>query len=698
MSPWEILGVPPAADRATIRRAYAARLKQCRPDDDREGFQRLREAYEMMLSGSAHVSEPVNVSTPSAHDPPATRAAPVGSEAMIGVQSAVPVSPDPSGGEAMRWLSGIARQGMAAARALQKHPTGHPPPPRPSNRGDAHPFEIIAQAGRQGVLDALSRRDARSAADLLGDAISRDLLALRDQIDLSDRVAELLLRDDSIEAERLLEIVERLGWHDQAVLPRRDRRSPQQRLRDRIEETLGLTPLIRRAQAGEATAQLDLGEELRGRGEDSEAAAWFRRAAQQGLAEAQYRVGVLTRDGHGVAQDFGEAVKWLRAAADQGHASSITELGRLLWFGSRVPKDPNEAVQLFERAAAQGDLTAQFHLGVIYSNGEYVPADPERAFRWYMTAAQRGHAGAQTNCAQMLTRGVGGPADFPAAFRWYMRAAKQGNASGMNGVGLCYREGAGVEQDFAKAAMWLTRAAELGQPNAMHTLATMSAGGQGMPRDLERAYHWLARAILGYRSQPEKLADALSGYGRLCDHLAPAQRHRLDSGLPDSTHHRRLYEMAAQHGVGATWHTLAILYATGVGGPVDHVAAFRWFLAAAERGDDNAMNSVGHALLEGRGVERDLAKAAGWLGRAAAAGQPGAMHSLAVLYLNGTGVPRSLEDAYRWAALALRAYPPDADKRQGLERGFHQLSAALAPDQRQRLDSEIARWQRTAPR
>jgi hypothetical protein len=50
---WDDLAIPPTADPATIRRAYAMKLKQCRPDDDPEAFVRLRAAYDAALRGTA---------------------------------------------------------------------------------------------------------------------------------------------------------------------------------------------------------------------------------------------------------------------------------------------------------------------------------------------------------------------------------------------------------------------------------------------------------------------------------------------------------------------------------------------------------------------------------------------------------------------------------------------------------------------
>lgn len=45
MSCWDLLGIPEGSDISKIKKAYSKRLKKCHPEDDAEGYQELREAY-----------------------------------------------------------------------------------------------------------------------------------------------------------------------------------------------------------------------------------------------------------------------------------------------------------------------------------------------------------------------------------------------------------------------------------------------------------------------------------------------------------------------------------------------------------------------------------------------------------------------------------------------------------------------------
>ena len=81
------------------------------------------------------------------------------------------------------------------------------------------------------------------------------------------------------------------------------------------------------------------------------AVTWWRRAAEQGHADAQFNLGVVYSNGNGVPQDDAESVTWYRLAAEQGHADAQNQLGMRYAEGTGVPQDDTEAVAWYRKAA-----------------------------------------------------------------------------------------------------------------------------------------------------------------------------------------------------------------------------------------------------------------------------------------------------------------------------------------------------------
>ena len=61
--------------------------------------------------------------------------------------------------------------------------------------------------------------------------------------------------------------------------------------------------------------------------DDTKAAAWFRKAANQGHAGAQFNLAVVLENGCGAAQADAEARAWYEKAAAQGHLRAQVNLG-----------------------------------------------------------------------------------------------------------------------------------------------------------------------------------------------------------------------------------------------------------------------------------------------------------------------------------------------------------------------------------
>ena len=127
-----------------------------------------------------------------------------------------------------------------------------------------------------------------------------------------------------------------------------------------------------------------------------QAIKYFRKAAEQGYASAQYNLGYCYDNGKGVTIDSDEAAKWYRKAAEQGHAEAQHELGHCYGYGRGVEKNYTEAVKWYKKAAEQGYAEAQHNLGWCYKFGSYgVEKNLTEAVKWYKKAAEKGNAYAQ---------------------------------------------------------------------------------------------------------------------------------------------------------------------------------------------------------------------------------------------------------------------------------------------------------------
>jgi len=84
----------------------------------------------------------------------------------------------------------------------------------------------------------------------------------------------------------------------------------------------------------------------------------FKPLAEQGNAQAQFSIGVMYRQGQGVAQDDKQAVDWWSKASEQGHVEAQDNLGLRYARGQGVAQDLVQADKWFTIAAAAGNETA----------------------------------------------------------------------------------------------------------------------------------------------------------------------------------------------------------------------------------------------------------------------------------------------------------------------------------------------------
>lgn len=101
------------------------------------------------------------------------------------------------------------------------------------------------------------------------------------------------------------------------------------------------------AERGEVLAQYNLGAAYASQWRPAEANQWLRKAAEQGLPEAEYSLAVNYFRGDGMPQDATEAYAWFDVAAAQGHLLAVNARESLAGRMTRVEVEAGD-----RRAAA----------------------------------------------------------------------------------------------------------------------------------------------------------------------------------------------------------------------------------------------------------------------------------------------------------------------------------------------------------
>jgi len=157
-------------------------------------------------------------------------------------------------------------------------------------------------------------------------------------------------------------------------------------------QSIAVDPAVMaKANAGDAAAQVKVADTYAA-GKDSkpdykQAAAWYRKAADQGNVGAEVHLADFYRDGRGVTRDMAQATDWYRKAGDAGDAGAQGSLGILYSVGMGVAKDDVEAYYWLCLAAAQNGPNQARYITNRQSVGEHITTDQqaaveERVARW----------------------------------------------------------------------------------------------------------------------------------------------------------------------------------------------------------------------------------------------------------------------------------------------------------------------------
>lgn len=385
----------------------------------------------------------------------------------------------------------------------------------------------------------------------------------------------------------------------------------------------------------------------------------MRREAARGSTASMVNLGDLLR-ARGSKDDIAQARRFYEQGLAAGSVRAMVRLAELLLTSNFGKDDAKHAIVLLQRAASRGSSEASYIMAENYRQGRGVAVDNKQAAAFYRVAARGGSAGAQVRLGDYEAQGTVGPANPAAAFAWYQRAAVAGSASAYAKLAQAYMPGGTMPQDNAKAVENFTLAAKRGSIPAMTQLSEIYRQGQIVDRDIEQSNEWALRAVNAGSTNnnlriiaaqavvvggttPTELERAKALLNQAIAGGSVEARTKLGGlllsiGDTESTRQAMaLFKQAAASGNGEALASLAAIYASGNGVPVDPELSFQYFKLAAARGNAAGFRGMGIAHASGFGAVRDMDKAIDYYRRGSELGDIKATILLAGCYIDGCG-------------------------------------------------------------
>ncbi len=282
---------------------------------------------------------------------------------------------------------------------------------------------------------------------------------------------------------------------------------------------------------------------------------WMRKAVDLNRAEGQYEFGCLlmserNQQGYEDTNRFADAGEYFRKAAEQGHASAQYRLADMYHVGNLGNDQRSNCIPWFLKSAAQGNSEAQARLGELsrfYPNSDLLKGyNPTEML---LKSAEKGNLEAQFELARRYQEGDGVTKTPAEAFKWMERAAQNEQRSSLvtkarYRLGVMYETGFGVPPDAAKARELYRQAvfAEFTDPSAVFRVAQMCETGQDIPQSDDEAVEWYYAAAVG--AGGEFCSEAAESLFRL---YADGRGFRKDKQVPVNVDdiRSRLYNVPA---------------------------------------------------------------------------------------------------------------------------------------------------------
>lgn len=145
---------------------------------------------------------------------------------------------------------------------------------------------------------------------------------------------------------------------------------------------------------------------------------------------AQFYLGMMYRNGLGVAQDFSMAKSKYILACNFNIADACSALGYMYSNGMGVEKDYAKANGLNQKACEEGSALGCLNIGMAYVLPQGVKINYTEAVKYFKLACNGGVADGCSSLGVTYERGLGVSKNFDLSKLYYKEACEYGNENG----------------------------------------------------------------------------------------------------------------------------------------------------------------------------------------------------------------------------------------------------------------------------
>lgn len=423
---------------------------------------------------------------------------------------------------------------------------------------------------------------------------------------------------------------------------------------------------------------------------------WYKKAAQQGLPEAQVQVAKFYSQTLPFYPNYDEAIKWLLKAADQNYAPAQEDLGWAYltgWWGKAENyKNSTEALKWFNKAIKtylkninRQDPLQLYNLSNCYFEVSKLTPDPKdkqilktKGIEFLNLSVVLGSYEAAESVAKMSD-------DLPLnnqkllyqnAFELLVKKAKGGDIKAQIKLADLYDDwdssfsyffqaerikpfvheikydGESIEKNPNKAFYWYSQAYKSGDKNVINKLKNMYLLGNGTEKNYLKAFELQKELSLGRLDQLYYLGTMyLDDSNPLKDDRKSFEifkyiSEKYHEGYSDLTDKGYMYDFEKGF-IASSQAKLGGLYLYGVGTTKDYTKAIYWLKKAANQNNSEAEYQLGEVYYFGYGVGKDYKTAFDWYMKSISTNKQDGdvQYSLGYMYEHGQGITKNYEKA-----------------------------------------------------